>query len=144
MAGETPAPPALRSGLQHSAASYRGHLRRAGADRVVVSGELDSFMLTAAAISPGLGNVIKDALTFGHGSDVWTEPIPADFAGRTFKELAGHWLTERHWILLGLVREQRKLEVEDVLSGDRSSIDDFILRRFELAGRGISGSSHAH
>jgi hypothetical protein len=43
-----------------------------------------------------------------------------------------------------LVHEERSLSIEDVLSGDRSSIDDFILRSFEQAGRRAGSVHHAH
>jgi len=136
--------PEIRIVAECFANSYRGHLRRAGADQVVVSGELDGFMLTAAAVSPGLDSSVKDALSFGAGHDLWTAPIPAEFAGRTFRELARHWLDEKCWLLLGLVQEHRKLGIQDVLSGETSGIDSFIVRQFELAGRGQGGSQHLH
>ena len=72
--------------------SNRAHLRRAGADRVVVSGELDGYLLTAASLSPGLDSAVKDALTFGDGNAIWIQPIPAEFVGRTCQDLAGAWL----------------------------------------------------
>lgn len=136
--------PEVRIVAECFANSYRGHLRRAGADQVVVSGELDGFMLTAAAVSPGLDSSVKDALSFGAGHDLWTAPIPAEFAGRTFRELARHWLEEKCWMLLGLVQEHKQLGTQDVLSGETSGIDSFIVRQFELAGRGQGGSQHLH
>jgi len=136
--------PNLRIVAECFATSYRGHLRRAGANRVIVSGELDSFMITAAALTPGLDSSLKDALTFGSGNEIWTAPIPREFVGRTFKDLAIHWLSEKHWILLGLVQERRQLSIQDVLSGESAGIDDFIIKTFETAGRGQGTSQHLH
>jgi len=136
--------PNLRIVAECFASSYRGHLRHAGANRVIVSGELDSFMITAAAISPGLDTSLKDAMTFGAGSDLWTVPIPPEYVGKTFKELALDWLTEKNWLLIGLIQERRKLGITDVLSGESSSIDDFITRQFQAAGRGAGTSQHMH
>jgi len=126
------------------ASTYRGHLRRAGANRVIVSGELDGFMLTAAALSPGLDTSLRDALTFGLSNDLWTVAIPPEFAGKTYLELAQHWLNERCWVLLGLIRERRKLGIHDVLGHETGSIDEFIFKRFEQAGRGMGGAHHVH
>lgn len=136
--------PRMRIIAECFASSNRSHLRRAGADGVVVSGELDGYMLTAAALEPGLDMSIKDALSFEAGSDLWTVPLPAAFEGRTFRDLARQWLDDKCWIVIGLVHEERSLSIEDVLSGDRSSIDDFILRSFEQAGRRAGGVHHAH
>jgi voltage-gated potassium channel len=136
--------PRMRIIAECFASSNRSHLRRAGADGVVVSGDLDGYMLTAAALEPGLDSSIKDALSFESGSDMWTVPIPQSFIGRTYRELARQWLDEKCWIVIGLVHEERALSIEDVLSGDRSSIDDFILRSFEQAGRRAGGVHHAH
>lgn len=136
--------PRLRISAECFSSAYRGHLRSAGADKVVVTGELDGFMLTASALSPGLDTTIKEALTFGQGSDLWTRPIPGDFVGKSFRDLAGHWLADKCWILLGLIREKRTIGIQDILAGERSSLDEFIVRRFEEAGRGLGGSSHLH
>ena len=111
---------------------------------MIVSGELDGFMLTAAALSPGLDMTIREALTFGYGHDMWTQPIPHEFVGRKFKELAQSWLNEKCWAVVGLVSREQKIGISEVLSGDKSRIDEFILRRFEQAGRGTGGTHHLH
>jgi voltage-gated potassium channel len=134
--------PNVRIVAECFASGYRGHLRRAGADRVIVSGELDSFMLTAAALSPGLDTSIKSALTFGSENVLWTAAIPREFIGRTFQDLAVYWMDERCWILLGLIEVHRQLAITEVLSGESSNIDEFILTQFELAGRGKGGAQH--
>lgn len=136
--------PELRIVAECFAMEYRGHLRRAGANRVIVSGELDSYLLTAAALSPGLGSAVKDALSFGAGNDMWTVPVPPEYIGRTFSELAVHWLNEKCWVIVGLIQEHKQLGVKDVLSGESSGVDDFIVRRFEAAGRGTGSSQHMH
>ena len=136
--------PNLRIVAECFESAYRGHLSRAGANRVVVSGELDGFMLTAAALSPGLDTTVKDALTFGSGSEMWTELIPQEFTGRTFKDLALAWLQERNWVLVGLVREKVTLGIADVLGSEDGNIEEFILRSFERSGRGGRGYHHHH
>jgi voltage-gated potassium channel len=136
--------PNLRIVAECFESAYRGHLSRAGANRVVVSGELDGFMLTAAAISPGLDTTVKDALTFGSGNDMWTAPIPAEFVGRTFRDLALQWLQERNWVLVGLVREKVALGIADVLGSEGGNIEEFIMRSFERSGRGGRGYHHHH
>lgn len=136
--------PGMRIVAECFASGSRGHLKRAGANRVIVSGELDGYLLTAAAMSPGLATTIKDAMTFGQGNDLWTEPIPPEFTGKTFKDLASFWLMEKCWILLRLISKEKKLGIDDLLSGDQGSIDEFIIRRFQSAGRGTKGAHHLH
>lgn len=136
--------PNVRIVAECFASAYRGHLRRAGADKVIVSGELDSYLLTAAALSPGLDGALRDAVTFGSGNDMWTIDIPEDFHGRTFRDLAVHWLENKGWILIGIIQEKREIGIKDVLGGESSSIDEFIKRSFEAAGKGGTGSQALH
>lgn len=136
--------PGIRIVAECFASANKVHLYRAGADRVIVSGELDGYLLTAATLSPGLDLAIKDAMTFRTGNPVWTHPVPSEMAGKSFKELALAWLEQHGWIVLGLVRGQAQLGIDSILSGDRDSIDEFILRRFEQAGRGRRASQNLH
>ena len=93
--------PRLRIVAECFASGNRAHLRRAGANRVVVSGELDGYLLAAASLSPGLDLAVKDALTFGDGNAIWTHQIPGEYVGRTFRDLAVTWLSEKNWVLVG-------------------------------------------
>jgi voltage-gated potassium channel len=136
--------PHLRIVAECFASANRAHLRRAGADRVVVSGELDGYLLAAASLAPGLDLAVKDALTFGDGNAIWTQQIPGEYVGRSFRDLAQAWLAERNWIMVGLVRPQRKLGISEVLEGDKSAIDEFIMRRFEQAGKARDGRQALH
>jgi voltage-gated potassium channel len=136
--------PGIRIVAECFSSGNKVHLYRAGADRVIVSGEFDGYLLTAATLSPGLDLALKDAMSFGSANPVWTHPVPAEMAGKSFKELAMHWLDQHGWVVLGLVRGQVQLGVESILSGDRGSIDEFILRRFEQAGKGRSGRQSLH
>jgi voltage-gated potassium channel len=136
--------PQLRIVAECFASGNRAHLRRAGADRVVVSGELDGYLLAAASLAPGLDLAVKDALTFGDGNAIWTHQIPGDYIGRSFRDLAVAWLSEHNWVLVGLVRRQRKLGIGEVLEGNKSAIDDFIMRRFEQAGKAREGRQALH
>jgi voltage-gated potassium channel len=136
--------PQLRIVVECFASANRANLRRAGADRVIVSGELDGYLLAAASLAPGLDLAVKDALTFGEGSAIWTRQIPGEYVGRTFRDLAVAWLSERNWVLVGLVRLQRKLGISEVLEGNKSAIDDFIMRRFEQAGKARDGRQALH
>jgi hypothetical protein len=83
-------------------------------------------------------------MSFDSGNPVWTHPVPQEMAGKSFKDLALYWLEHNGWIVLGLVRGQIQLGIESILSGDRDSIDEFILRRFEQAGKGRSGRQQLH
>ncbi len=47
-------------------------------------------------------------------------------------------------MLIGLIQEHSKLGISDVLSGESSSIDDFIYAPIRAAGRGKGTSHHMH
>jgi voltage-gated potassium channel len=76
------------------------HLRRANADDVVVSGEFNSFLLAAAAVMPGVPEVVRALLTFDPRTRLRKMAIPATSLQRTFGELAASLRQERGLLTL--------------------------------------------
>lgn len=110
------------------------HLRRAGADDVVVSGEFNSFLLSSAAVAPGVPQVVRPLLSRS-GSELRRVAIPPEFVGRTYGELAA-WLRQRDGFLaIAVVTDERGLKLDDLLSDDTSLVDHFIKDQFSEAGR---------
>lgn len=116
-------------------AENRPHLKRASADEIIVDGEYSGYLLTAATLSPGITNVVRELMTFGYGSEIWHRKIPPQFVGKTFEELARHYLDTSGEILIGVITRQKSIALEDVLKDDFSQIDEFIKRKFEQAGK---------
>jgi hypothetical protein len=66
------------------------------------------------------------------------QEIPTSLHGKTFGELAEKIRLEQNGIPLGLGREHEGMDISNILSDDYSYLDQFIRRKFEEAGRGLS------
>ncbi len=113
------------------------HLRRANADQVVVSGEFNAFLLSAAVVSPGVSLAVDALLSHESTHQLREEEVPHQYIGKTFGELASYLRLEHGLLVLGLITVRQGLNIADVLSADYTSIDEFIKRKFEEAGIGL-------
>ncbi len=111
-------------------ADNAAHLRRANVDDVIVGGEFNGFLLASGAAAPGIPEVAREILSFEGRNVVQRAAVPAGWAGRTFAELSQHLLASGRGVLLGVLAEEKKMSLDDILAGDSSAIDDFIKRKF--------------
>ncbi len=118
------------------------HLKRARADEVIVSDEHIGFFIANHILYPGAPQVVHDLLDDEHGQYVLRVHIPKEFIGKSYEELLTFFKREKNWTLIGLVREEEKVQVRDVLSHDYSALDTFIERKFEEAGFDLRGKSN--
>jgi len=73
---------------------------------------------------------VKELMSFSMGRQITTRQIPSNFYGRRFDELFTHYREKEGAMLIGVISESKKLSIDDFLSEDPSSIDDFIKRKF--------------
>lgn len=111
------------------------YIQRAKADNYFISDNTVPFFLTSAIVNPGISDVMKKIMSYEDGSAISTVEIPKDFIGKTFSDLASHLRSKSGAILIALVQIQDVLEMKNIDSKDTSSIDAFIKRKFEEAGR---------
>ncbi len=109
------------------------HLRRAGADEVVMSGEFNAFLLSSATAAPGIPAVVRPLLTHG-GSSLRRITIAPEHVGRTFGELSRALRERDGTLLIAIVSEAKGLTLDDLLTDDTSLIDRFIQDQFQQAG----------
>ena len=112
-----------------------GHLKRAGADRVIVSDKYTGYLLANCAAAPNIPQVIDRIMGIGSGVMLKSMGAPKGYVGKTYGELAEHLKKTRNMLLLGFIAGENILRVDDILSDDISSVDDFIKRKFMEAGR---------
>lgn len=110
------------------------HLRRAGADDIVISGEFNGFLLSSAALAPGISQVVRKVLSLS-GTELRREPIPPEFVGRTFGELFQALRSRDGFLTVALVTERKGLTLDDLLTDDYSLVDQFIRQQFTAAGK---------
>lgn len=106
------------------------YLKRTNVENIIVNGEFNSYLLINSALYPGVPQALKEIMTFNVGNEMVSRNIPPNFVGKTFTELF-HYMREReNSLLIGIISETRKLSIDDFLSEDPSSIDEFIKRKF--------------
>ncbi len=107
-----------------------GHLQRANVDSIIVNGEFSGFLLSNASVSQGIPRFVKEMLTVESEKSIHQVSIPGSFVGKTFMELSEYFLKNNRGIAIGIMSEEKKMSLDDMLSDDSSSIDAFIKRKF--------------
>ncbi|NJM18550.1 MAG: cag pathogenicity island protein Cag26 [Richelia sp. RM2_1_2] len=61
--------------------------KRAYADEIIVSSNLNCNLIVSAAINHGISNVVSDILNYGDGSQLYKIPVPKDEINRCFMDV---------------------------------------------------------
>lgn len=118
------------------------HLVRAHVDEVVVRGESAGSLLATAAISPGLASSINRLINNQDENKLWRIPVPSSYIGKTFGEISKHLRNKYGSILFAVIKEEKNIKLDDILSHDATFIDDFIKKKFEESGKDFFGGRH--
>ncbi len=113
------------------------HLRRAGVDQVILSGEFSGFLLANAVLSPGIPQALREIINIHGGSDIQRRKIPREYNGKSFRNLALDFMDNHGYITLGIITEKKSFNMESMLAGESSVIDSFIRKKFDEAGRSL-------
>ncbi len=111
-----------------------GHLRRAGADKVIIADKYTGQLLANCAVAPNISRVLDSLLDVGHGPYFKSLKLSKESVGWTFEELSRRLKRTQNCILVGFVTEESILQVDDILSADISSVDAFIQKKLLQAG----------
>ena len=114
------------------------HLKRANVDDILVVGEFSGYLLANATESLGIPRLVREMLAAAGSKGIMRIPIPPGFIGKTFHDLSNHFLETGRGVLIGLLSEEKQVNLEALLSDDSSSIDAFIKRKFLEAEINIS------
>jgi voltage-gated potassium channel len=117
----------------------REHLKRTSVDEIVVRGESAGFLLAASAISPGVTDTISLLVTNRDANKIWRIQVPQKYIGGTFRETAAYLRDKYGALTLAIIREEEKISLDDILSDNSTSIDEFIKRKFEESGKDFFG-----
>lgn len=107
------------------------YLKRINVSTIIIHGQFNSFLLVNAALFPGVPQAAREIMNFDFINDITTREIPSSMVGKTFFDLMNMFREKDKSILIGIISEAKKLSIDDFLSDDPSSIDDFIKRKFE-------------
>ena len=114
------------------------HIKKAKADDVLVSDAYTGYIMAAHILAPGIPQTIAELFNDDSIHNLVRDELDSDFIGQTFAEIREHYFKEENAIALGIGHETEQMHVIDVLSGDYSYLDEFIKRKFEQAGRGLT------
>jgi len=111
----------------------RQHLIRAKIDEIIVNGEFNGFLLSTSAFHSGIPLLVKEILSFESRSSIKQIPVPSQFIGKPFKEFLDHIYSAGKGIVIGVLSEEKKMTLDDLLSEGSDAIDDFIKKKFKEA-----------
>ena len=114
------------------------YIERAKVDDYFISSQTVPYFLSTNIVSPGLNSVIWELLSYDKDNVLKSTEIPREYIGKTFKELSSYYKEKRGSIVIALIQYQDILKMKNINSADTSSIDAFIKRKFEEAGRLIN------
>jgi voltage-gated potassium channel len=99
-------------------------------DDILVSGEFSGFLLSHGTAEKGIPRIVRQILNGTEGRGLRQLSVPSAFIGKTFFELSEFLLKGGKGIAVGILSEEKKMNLDDILSDDSSSIDAFIKRKF--------------
>lgn len=114
------------------------HMRRANADRVVVSDRYSGYLLSAHVTSPGIPEMLDGLFTGEAGVHLTRRKMPHHLVGKSFAQASAHFLEQDNVLLIGLLSEEEGFKLDDILSDDYSAVDRFIREKLASAGKGLS------
>lgn len=127
----------LNSDLSTSAelvnAENRQHLIRAKVDEILVNGEFNGFLLSTSAFHSGIPLLVKEMLSFESKHMIRQIPVPSQFIGKSFKVLLENFYVTGKGIVIGVLSEEKKITLDDLLSEGSDAIDTFIKKKFKEA-----------
>jgi voltage-gated potassium channel len=102
-----------------------GHCRRAGADEIVVVGELATGLLARAALDHGVTGLVSDLVNNDSSQELYMCPVPEGLVGQSFIELMTRLKRDHGWLPVGVAgRDSRAVHPNPeadyrIASGDR-------------------------
>ncbi len=116
------------------------HLRKARADEVIVSDEHSGYLLASHVVAPGVPQFLKQLFSESAPYTLKRRPFESDWIGKTYGDFRQEFQQKSDGILLGIGTMSEPFNLSDLMSDDYSYLDEFIMRKFEEAGRG--GKEH--
>ncbi len=115
------------------------HLTKAKADEVIVSDAFTSHLMANHVVAPGIPQFLEQLLTEDGDTKLNQHPIPAKLVGQTYATLQQYVRDQNPQnILLGLGETRESFDLNNLLSSDYSYLDEFIMRKFQEAGRNVN------
>ncbi len=112
------------------------HLRKAQADEIIVRDAHTGFLLASHVMFPGVPQLFEQLFSDNSAYQIKRKAIPSDLFGKTYADLENKFQQESSGILLGVGQITEPFQIMDLMSDDYSYLDEFIMKKFQEAGRG--------
>jgi voltage-gated potassium channel len=106
------------------------HLRQLNINNVLISNDVSGHLLANNALTKDFAAFFNAMLTM-QNNDIEIGNIPVQFIGKEFVELFMEQYQTSGYQVIGLIREQKDLQISDIFSDDQSAIDSFIKSALE-------------
>jgi len=114
---------------------YLPNIRREKIANIVIYDNLGGSLLASSTINPTIPDFLQEVLKSTDGKGFKEILIPAMFIGKTFKELSEFFKEENDLLTLGIVSVFPEVSIDEIISDDSSSIDQFIKSQFEQSAK---------
>ena len=117
------------------------HLKKAKADEVVISDNHSGYLLANHVTAPGVPQFFEQLFSETSGYTLKRHTFEPEWQGRRYAEFKEHYASAYNGILLGIGKISDSFHLSDLMSDDYSYLDEFILRKFQEAGRGTDNEN---
>jgi len=117
------------------------YLKRAKADEVIVNDTYETFMAATHVLQPGIPQAVNQLLDLHSSHRFKSTPVPLEFVGKQFSDLAKYFKSKENCICIGLYMENENVGFGDFLSSESDALDAFIERKLKEAGHSLSEES---
>ncbi len=114
---------------------YLPNIRREKISNVVIYDNLGGNLLGNSTVNPAIPDFIQEVMKSTDGKGFKEIQIPSTFINKPFEELSKFLKEERNLLVLGIVSVLPEVSIEEIISDDSSSIDQFIKSQFEQSGK---------
>ena len=115
------------------------HLTKAKADEIIISDAFTSHLLANHVVAPGIPQFLEQLISENGQTRLAQYPIPSKLIGQTYARLQAFIQSQNpQHILLGLGEMRKSFDLQNLLSSDYSYLDEFIMRKFQEAGRKVN------
>ncbi len=112
------------------------HLRKAKADEVFVSDMYTGYLMANYVAAPGVPQFVQQLFSQSTDYTLKRKQVPTDLIEKSYKDLKEYYNKNYTGILLGLLQMIEPFQLSTLMSDDYSSLDAYIMRKFQEAGRG--------
>ena len=116
------------------------HLTKARADEIIVSDAYTGFLMANYVTYPGIPQLVLQLCSPKSANKLKRRILPNELIGKSFKDLKSYYYQKYSGVLLGIGQMTQPFDLSDLMKDDTSSLDDFIKRKFQEAGRGIGSN----